>query len=152
MIIIRELHVHVEFIAYVVAGNLLFKARDETAGTQSQRIVFALAAFKSFAVDKAFEIDFSGIAHSSRTIFNNDHAGVAIANLFDFGIHIGIGHFYRGLRHFNTFVAFDFNFRLYRNGSLEGEAVFGQVVHIKINLVINISHAGLVDGGLQGFG
>ena len=60
-VIFREGNFDVFFIAGFAADELIFKARNEAAGADLERIGLAFAAFECDAVDGAFEVDDSKV-------------------------------------------------------------------------------------------
>ena len=71
-----------------MADNLLLKARDELAGAEVEREVFALAALERNAVLEAFKVDQSGVAVLGSS-FNVGQTGVSLSHSFQLGVDVG---------------------------------------------------------------
>ncbi len=56
MILLREGYIYIQLLANLGTYQLILKAWDKAVGTDLQRIVLALAASKSLAINKALEI------------------------------------------------------------------------------------------------
>ena len=80
-------------------------------GTDSQGIIFSLAAFESNTVNKAFKIDNCNVSvfHCS---FHSYHSGVVFSLLVQICFHFFLCHSGIDLLHFNPFVFAQGHFRL----------------------------------------
>ena len=86
-----ELHLNVELVAGLVADDLILKAGDEGAGTEHQRIVLRLAAFKGHAVHEALKVDVSGVTVLGLALTGQQTA-VAVLHALDLGLHLSLIH------------------------------------------------------------
>jgi len=152
LIILRELDVDFERVLGLVADDLILKARNELAGAERQAVIFALAAFKRFAVHKAFKIHHGDVVFFGCAVFHGDHTGIALLSacklLFHFFIENGGGLFGCG----KTLVFGNGNLRLHGCLHLEDKAVLAGADHLQ-RRAVNIDHveAGFGDGTFHCF-
>ena len=118
-IFFRELYFDRHFIARFVADELFFKARNEAAGTDFERIGFAFAAVKRFAVDRAFEVDHRQIAVRQFRAFGNGQFGMLFGNGFQLFVDHFIGDFLMFMFDVQFFVVAQFDFRFFDEGGFE---------------------------------
>ena len=72
-VVFRESNFDVFFIAGFAADELIFKARNEAAGADLERVGLTFAAFKCDAVDGAFEVDDSKVVFCDFRAFRSDN-------------------------------------------------------------------------------
>ena len=104
VIVFRECYIHIYLIAGLFADQLLFKARDETAGSNLKRMLLAFSAFKRSAVQKAFKIDDCGIAVFDDAVLIRDGTAVAVPLVLDRLVYFCVGHRRIHFGHRNAFV------------------------------------------------
>ena len=125
LILLGELDVDIEFVAGVVADDLLLKAGDEVAGAELEVIFLRLAALERFAVAEALEVDDDGVAVLSGTILDGDHTAVALTNAVDLLVDHLVGDLGGELLDLDAVIVLDLDLGLNNNGRLEGEAFLG---------------------------
>ena len=76
VVIFGECYVNVEFVAYGVTANLIFKSGDELTGAELELVSLSFAAFKGNAVNKAFKVDCNEVVLLCGTVAYFDHTGV----------------------------------------------------------------------------
>ena len=138
MILFGEGHVHFHVVSSLLSDELFLKGIDEGVGTDGQRVILALAAFKRFAVRKAFIIDHSHIAVFYRSVHRN-HSGVVLSLLVQVCVNLFVGNRHVGLRHFHTLIGAKRNFRLQSHFCRKDEGLSG----------LNLRHVDL-RGGYDG--
>ena len=124
MILFGEGHVHFHVVSSLLSDELFLKGIDEGVGTDGQRVILALAAFKRFAVRKAFIIDHSHIAVFYRSVHRN-HSGVVLSLLVQVCVNLFVGNRHVGLRHFHTLIGAKRNFRLQSHFCRKDEGLSG---------------------------
>ena len=122
MVIFREGDVQLELVASLVADNLLLKARDELAGAEVEREVFAFAALECNAVLEAFKVNQSGVAVLGSS-FNVGQTGVSLSHSFQLGVDVGSHDGLDGLFCLDALVVLNGYVRFYSDGRFEVEAV-----------------------------
>ena len=112
-VIFREGDFDVFFVASFAADELIFKARDEAAGADLERIGFAFAAFECDAVDSAFEIDDSEVIFCDFRAFRSyDEFRMLFLEISQFFGYVFVGYvdFVFGNGNALVFAEFDFRF------------------------------------------
>ena len=84
MVVLREGHIHLNLLIDLCADQLLFKPRNESAGTNGQIVVLTLAALESHTVHKAFKIQNRHIPVLHRPVGNFNIPCVALPFFTDF--------------------------------------------------------------------
>ena len=122
MIVLRELDVDFLLLADLSADELLLEARDEAAGTDLQRIVLALAALESLAIDKALEVERREVAISYGRAFRCvNHLALAILHSLQLLVHVLIRDCLDLLLNLQALVVTELDLRTRRNRCLEDE-------------------------------
>ena len=83
MVLLREGYIYVYFLTDLCTDQLIFKARDEAAGTDRQRIILSLSALERNTVYKALEVELDHIALLNCSVIYIDGSGVILALLID---------------------------------------------------------------------
>ena len=136
MVLFREGNVYVELIAGHMSDDLILKAGDKLAGAELEIVVFALAAGKSNAVNKAFVVDNSDIVNSGRAIGNFDLTCVAATGNIHLRVDVCVGNLLFVSGNFDTLIILDLNGRIGVALSLENNAL---VVDL-FNVVFGTAH------------
>ena len=133
-----EGNVYVKVFTNLVANDFFFKAGDEVAGTKLEGIIFALAAFKCNAVNKAFIVDVTNITHNGCRVGNFNFARVALTNHIDFVFDFFIGNFSNGLFSLNTKVISDLHVGLNSNNCRKNNTVIINRNDIELGLANHV--------------
>ena len=119
-----ESNVNVKFVACFLANNLVFKTINKLTWTEFKVVIFTFTAFKCFTIHKAFEVDNSCIAFFSCSVFNSNHFSISfecsINSIFNFWFFNWNFFFFSC----ETFIFFNFCWRLNNYLKLYCEAVF----------------------------
>jgi len=108
VILLREGNIYFYFFTDLCTDQLIFKARDEAAGADRQRIILSLSALERSTVNKALEVELDHVALLHCSVIYIDSSGVILALL----IHFLLGNLNRSLFYFYALVITKRNSRL----------------------------------------
>ena len=103
------------------SNQLIFESWNERSGAKCQRVVCSFSAFKSFTINKSFEIDCCDITVFCSTVFYCNCSGVFLLFFLQFSFNVFVCYFCFRLRNFYTFVLTKSNFRFNSNFCCEDE-------------------------------
>ena len=151
VIVLGEGDVDVLLFAGLHADDLILKAGHKAAGAQLQIVVLALAAIERLAIQEAFEVDDGGIAALGRAVHAHQ-AGIAVSQCLEALVHVSGQNLDLGLLSLQALVLAQSDLGIHRGGSLEGEAVLGDLAHHLDGGIANDLQLLLLSSGLIGLG
>ena len=112
----REGYVHIGVVIFLQSDQLVFKAGDERAGTDFQRITLAFAAAECFPVNRTGKVDNGEIAFFDHgLVIGIHHLRAAVSQFFQGFVHVFVGNLGFFLIHMDAFVFAQFRFRFQYN-------------------------------------
>ena len=118
-----------------MADELFFKARNETAAADFQRIGFAFAAVERFAVDFARKVDHRDVTVFQCRVFDRNQFGMLLGHGLQLFFDHVVGHFGMRMIDRQAFVVAEFDFRLFDECRFEGHILaFFKGHHVDVRL------------------
>jgi len=124
VVILGECQVDREVLSGRNADQLLLEAGNERLRSDFQIVTGALAAFKRHIIEESLVIDIGGVAFLHRTIFDRDHAGIALDNPLQVAVNVRFGDRVFRPHGFDTAVGAQGHFRLDRDRHGKTQALF----------------------------
>ena len=112
----REGYVHIGVVVFLQTDQLVFKAGDEGAGADFQRIALTFAAAEGFAVHRAGKVDNGEVAFfDDGLVIGIYHLRAAVAQVFQRFVNVFVGNAGFFFLHMDAFVFTQFRFRFQHN-------------------------------------